>query len=137
MSGPGRDQEPPGAEEEPPGGGRFDEHGDATRRTRLANERTYLAWWRTGLTAFAVSIEAGRLVPAVAGGPQDLYSVAGVLFALIGILVIIYGRRRGREVDAAISEGRYQRADERMLSVIAGLAALGGLLLIVLILVGR
>jgi putative membrane protein len=126
-----------GQDERPPGGGRFDEDGDATRRTRLANERTYLAWWRTGLTAFAVSIGAGRLVPAVAGGPQDLYSVAGVLFALIGILVIVYGRRRGREVDAAISEGRYERADERMLSVIAGLAAVGGLLLIALILVGR
>jgi putative membrane protein len=130
MTGPGRHGEPPG-------GGRFDEHGDATRRTRLANERTYLAWWRTGLTAFAVSIGAGRLVPAVAGGPQALYSVVGVLFALIGILVIVYGRRRGREVDAAISEGRYQGADERMLAVITGLAAIGGLLLVVLILVGR
>jgi putative membrane protein len=127
----------PGSDAEPPGGGRFDEYGDATRRTRLANERTYLAWWRTGLTAFAVSIGAGRLVPAVAGGPQALYSVVGVLFAVIGILVIVYGRRRGREVDTAISEGRYQRADERMLAVITGLAAIGGLLLIVLILVGR
>ncbi|MET0972771.1 MAG: DUF202 domain-containing protein, partial [Thermoleophilaceae bacterium] len=29
---------------------------DVTRRTRLANERTYLAWLRTGLTAFAVSL---------------------------------------------------------------------------------
>jgi putative membrane protein len=124
-------------DDEPPSGGRFDEHGDATRRTRLANERTYLAWWRTGLTAFAVSIGSGRLVPAVAGGPQDLYSVVGVLFALIGILVIVYGRKRGRDVDTAISEGRYHRADERMLAVIAGLAAVGGLLLIVLILVGR
>ncbi|HEY2397351.1 MAG TPA: DUF202 domain-containing protein [Solirubrobacteraceae bacterium] len=126
-----------GREEEPPGAGRFDSAGDATRRTRLANERTYLAWWRTGLTAFAVSIGAGRLVPAVAGGPQTLYSVVGVLFALIGILVILYGRRRGREVDVSISEGRYQRADERMLALITGLAAVGGLLLIVLILVGR
>jgi uncharacterized membrane protein YidH (DUF202 family) len=26
---------------------------DASRRTRLANERTELAWWRTGLTALA------------------------------------------------------------------------------------
>jgi hypothetical protein len=59
-------------------------------------------------------------VPAVAGGPQTLY-----------------GRKRGRDVDASISEGRYQRADERMLAVITGLAAAGGLLLIVLILVGR
>jgi putative membrane protein len=126
-----------GREDQTPGGGRFDEQGDATRRTRLANERTYLAWWRTGLAAFAVSIGAGRLVPAVAGGPQTLYSVVGVLFALIGILVILYGRKRGREVDASISEGRYERADERMLAVITGLAAVGGLLLIVLILVGR
>lgn len=50
---------------DPPGGGRFDEAGDATRRTRLANERTYLAWWRTGLTGFAVSLGAGKLVPAL------------------------------------------------------------------------
>jgi putative membrane protein len=128
---------PIGLDEEPPGGGRFDEHGDATRRTRLANERTYLAWWRTGLAAFAVSIGAGRLVPAVAGGPQALYSVTGVLFAVVGILVILYGHRRGREVDTAISEGRFQRADDRVLAVLAGLAAIGGLLLIVLILVGR
>jgi putative membrane protein len=128
---------PIGRDDEPPGDGRFDEHGDATRRTRLANERTYLAWWRTGLAAFAVSIGAGRLVPAVAGGPQALYSVTGVLFAVIGILVILYGQRRAREVDAAISEGRFQRADDRVLAVLAGLAAIGGLLLIVLILIGR
>src|SRR5437870_13076633 len=35
---------------------KFDEALDATRRTRLANERTYLAWWRTGLTSLAVSL---------------------------------------------------------------------------------
>jgi inner membrane protein YidH len=121
----------------PPGGGDFDEQRDATRRTRLASERTYLAWWRTGLTAFAVSLGAGRLVPAVAGGPQALYSLVGVLFAGIGIVLIAYGRRRGREVDEAISHGRFQRADERVLSVVAGLAALGGLLLVALILIGR
>jgi putative membrane protein len=121
----------------PSGRRAFDEAQDATRRTRLANERTYLAWWRTGLAAFAVSIGAGRLVPAIAGGPQTLYSIAGILFALIGIVVILYGRKRGREVDDAISAGRYHPADDRMLSVLAGLAAVGGLLLIALILVGR
>jgi putative membrane protein len=114
-----------------------DEAGDATRRTRLAAERTYLAWWRTGLTAFAVSIGAGRLVPALAGGPQALYSVVGVLFALLGILVILYGRKRGREIDASISAGGYEPADDRMLALIAVLAAVGGALLIVLILLGR
>ena len=118
-------------------GGKFDEHRDATRRTRLANERTYLAWWRTGLTAFAVSLGAGRLVPAVAGGPQALYSAVGVLFAVLGVLVIAYGRQRGREVDDAISEGSYRRADERLLTFIAVMASIGGLMLIILIILGR
>jgi len=45
-----------------------DEARDATRRTRLANERTYLAWWRTGLTNFAVSLAAGKLVPELSSG---------------------------------------------------------------------
>ena len=29
---------------------------DASRRTRLASERTELAWWRTGLTALAFAL---------------------------------------------------------------------------------
>ena len=46
------------------------ETADATRRTRLANERTYLAWWRTGLASLAVSVGTGRLVPALTNGPS-------------------------------------------------------------------
>ena len=42
-----------------------DEDVDATRRTRLANERTYLAWWRGGLTALAVAFGIGALLPKV------------------------------------------------------------------------
>jgi len=113
------------------------EERNASRRTRLASERTYLAWWRTGLAAFAVSLGAGRLVPAIAGGPQVLYSIVGILFALLGVTLIGYGRRRGREVDVAISEGRYQRPDERVLALLALVAAVGGVLLIALILIGR
>ena len=41
--------------------------GDA-RRTSLANERTQLAWWRTGLTALAVALAVGRLVPEIGKG---------------------------------------------------------------------
>ena len=78
----------------------------------------------------------GRLVPAIAGGPQ-IYSLVGILFALLGVTLIAYGRHRGREVDAAISEGRYERADERVLAIMALVAALGGVLLVALILIGR
>ena len=110
---------------------------DATRRTHLATERTYLAWWRTGLAAFAVSLGAGRLVPAIAGGPQVLYSLVGILFALLGVILIAYGRHRGRAVEAAISEGRYEHADDRVLALVALVAAVCGVLLVALILIGR
>src|SRR5204862_3597720 len=36
---------------------------DYTRRTLLANERTYLAWWRTGITSVAAALAAARVVP--------------------------------------------------------------------------
>jgi uncharacterized membrane protein YidH (DUF202 family) len=41
---------------------------DATRRTRLAGERTYLAWWRSALAAFAVSLGVGKIVPELTSG---------------------------------------------------------------------
>ena len=76
-------------------------------------------------------------MPAIAGGPQALYSLVGVLFAVLGLILVVYGRRRAREVDEAVSAGSYRGADARVLTVTAGLASVGGLLLIALILIGR
>ena len=47
------------------------DYGDASRRTLLAVERTYLAWWRTGLTSFAVGLGAGKVVPALAAAFEE------------------------------------------------------------------
>src|SRR5438034_1320135 len=76
--------------QQPSGRRALDELGDATRRTRLANERTYLAWWRTGLTAIAVSLAAGRVVPTLAHATAWPYELAGAGFAVLGAL----GQRR-------------------------------------------
>jgi putative membrane protein len=76
---------------------RFDDAHDATRRTRLANERTYLAWWRTGLTSLAVSLAAGKVVPGLSNTHRTWpYQVIGAGFAVIGIACIGYGLRRER-----------------------------------------
>jgi putative membrane protein len=81
---------------------------DATRRTRLANERTFLAWWRSGLTAFAVAIGAGKLVPAVADDVEPWpYELLGAGFALLGVAFVAYGWARHRAVDRALADGRY------------------------------
>ena len=81
--------------------------GDA-RRTSLANERTQLAWWRTGLTALAVSLAVGRVVPDLGHGhTQWPYTLVGVGFALYGIALIGYGSVRSRTVDQADARGEF------------------------------
>ena len=81
---------------------------DATRRTRLANERTFLAWWRSGLTAFAVAIGAGKLVPAVADDVDPWpYELLGAGFAILGVAFVGYGWVRHRAVDRALAAGSY------------------------------
>jgi putative membrane protein len=81
---------------------------DATRRTRLANERTELAWWRTGLTAFAVAVAVSRIVPELADTHHRWpYVAAGVCFAVYGVAVIGYGSLRRREVERSLAEGRF------------------------------
>jgi putative membrane protein len=118
---------------EPPGGGRFDEAGDATRRTRLANERTYLAWWRTGLTAFAVSLGAGKLVPALTDQTRWPYVLVGVGFAVLGVAFVAYGYRRQWLVERAVARGEYARPDERFLAALTAIGILLGLVLLVIL----
>jgi inner membrane protein YidH len=117
----------------PPGGGRFDEAGDATRRTRLANERTYLAWWRTGLTTFAVSFGAGRLVPELSAGPNWPFEVIGVAFAVIGVVFIVYGYRRHNEVERALARGDYASLPDRAALLFAAAGGVLGLATILLV----
>ena len=113
----------------------MDETRDATRRTRLANERTFLAWWRSGLTAFAVAIGAGKLVPAVADDVEPWpYELLGVGFGLLGVAFVLYGWVRQRAVDRALATGGYAAPSGAAVAgfTAAGLALGVGVLLVVL-----
>ena len=124
----------PASEPQPPGGGRFDEAGDATRRTRLANERTYLAWWRTGLTAFAVSVGSGKLVPALASGETWPYTAIGIGFAIMGVFCSSYAFWRYREVDRAINRGEFAHPGDHLVAILSAVGAALGVLLVVVLL---
>ena len=87
---------------------------DATRRTRLANERTYLAWWRTGLTCLAVSVGVGRIVPGVSNVTSWPYQVIGVGYGLFGIAFMVLAHLRVRTVERAVDRGDFARMDERV-----------------------
>lgn len=109
---------------------------DASRRTYLANERTQLAWWRTGLTAVAVALAVGKVVPDL-GDTQTRwpYAAVGVGFAIYGVAIIAYGSWRARAADASLRAGRLELADNRFMGPLAfagiGLAALTAVLLII------
>jgi putative membrane protein len=107
-----------------------------TRRTSLANERTQLAWWRTGLTALAVALAVGRLVPEIGKGhTQWPYTVVGVGFALYGIALIGYGSIRSRAVDRADARGEFAPPSHLTFTALAitgmALGLLTGLLVVV------
>jgi putative membrane protein len=107
--------------------------GDA-RRTSLANERTQLAWWRTGLTALAVALAVGRLVPAIGSNhTQWPYTVVGVGFALYGIALIGYGSIRSRAVDEASQRGEFSPPPFLTLSMLGLIGMALGLLVALLV----
>ena len=98
---------------------------DAGRRTRLANERTYLAWWRTGLTSLAVCVGLGRIVPSVTDVTRWPYQVVGAGYGIVGVFFMIVAHYRMRSVERAVDAGGFARLDWRlgrlMLVVGAGL----------------
>jgi putative membrane protein len=108
---------------------------DALRRTRLANERTYLAWWRSGLTALAVSFGAGRIVPELSGGASWPYAVIGAGFGVLGLAFILFALIRQRRVEEALESGRYAAFDDRaaLVFTVAGLLLGVGTILIVVL----
>ncbi len=112
-----------------------DPTGDGTRRTYLANERTYLAWWRSGLGALAAGVGVGRVVPSLTHETRWPYAVLGAGYALIGIVAIIYGFLRQRAVRNAVRHGRFEYPDDTVLVSLTVAGVILGVLLFVLVVV--
>jgi inner membrane protein YidH len=95
---------------------------DAIRRTRLAAERTELAWWRTALTSIAVAVGVGRVVPELSGTSTEWpYVIVGIGWALYSVGLFTYGSIRSRRVEAALDSGRMipsSRTETRWLMVL-------------------
>ena len=115
--------------------GSQNETGDALRRTRLANERTYLAWWRTGLAAFAVCLGAGKLIPELTTGAAWPFELIGTAFGVVGIALVAYAYVRQKQVEDAIARGGYAGFDPRASLVFAavGVVLWVGTILLVLV----
>jgi uncharacterized membrane protein YidH (DUF202 family) len=104
-------------------------------RTRLANERTQLAWWRTGFAAIAVALATGRLLPELAHSKNQWpYTLVGVGFALFGIAVIALGTQRAREVDRVTGGSRATHPTDVVLLWLTAIAIVLGCAAVAIIL---
>jgi putative membrane protein len=106
---------------------------DATRRTRLANERTYLAWLRTAFTALAVAIGVGRIVPGVTGATRWPFEVIGAGFALLAVAVIVYGVLRFVRVERALDAGLFAPLGASAAIALAAAAAVLGVVTLAIV----
>lgn len=108
---------------------------DATRRTRLANERTYLAWLRSALTALAVAVGAGKIVPGVTDVTHWPFELLGAGFAVLAVVFIVGGARRFVRVEAALETGEFAPLTVRDAKLLSWIAAALGVATLVLVFV--
>jgi inner membrane protein YidH len=85
---------------------------DVTRRTRLAAERTWLAWWRSGIAAATAAVAVGGVVPELVDGGRTAYAVLGAGYAALAVAMFTAGAVRRRQVDRALERGEYERVSD-------------------------
>lgn len=92
---------------------------DIDIRFLLANERTLLAWVRTGLTLIA----GGVAVAFIASDGGSLSTIAGLGAIGFGGVLAIVGYLRYRAADAAIRAGELPATGFSSILVVAGVIA--------------
>ena len=97
------------------------------RRTSLAAERTWLAWWRTALAASAGALGVGRLAPELLDVAPWPYIVLGTCYGLLAVALLLAGAARVREVERVHQEGGHAPLRFRTVALFTG----GGIVLAV------
>ncbi|MBD2249979.1 MAG: YidH family protein [Trichormus sp.] len=98
-------------------------------RDHLANERTYLAWMRSGiaLMGFGVLIVRLRIIrPPLAPQPPGSGWKLGLAFALVGVLTVLLSTQHYFAVRRDIDEDTYQPPDRWILLASIAVLILGG-----------
>ena len=94
-----------------------------------------LAWWRSGLAAFAVAIGVGRLLPALLDEDgRGQFVVLGVAYALLGLSLVLVGSLRERAQARALAEGGFAPLPRAVVAALTAYLALLAVATITLVL---
>jgi putative membrane protein len=101
---------------------------DQERRTSMAAERTWLAWWRTALGATAGALAVGRFAPKLLDVAPWPYILLGCGYAALAVGLAIVGAQRQRQLENALRTGGHSPLSFRVVA----LFTIGGVALAVL-----
>jgi putative membrane protein len=116
--------------EEGSGGGT----GGTEAREHLANERTLLAWVRTGVSLISFGLVVERIGAQV--GPAGASGIFGVALAVLGCLTLVMGTIQFLRSRRGISTGDFVPAAAAYLVIVAGSLALAGTFIVYVLLNG-
>ena len=87
---------------------------EASRRTYFAQERTLLAWWRTGLATAAIAIALGGLLPKVSSVPRERLVGLALGYGVLALIFIIGGTLRERSSHAALGRNEFAEISTKL-----------------------
>ena len=100
---------------------------DVWQRTSMAAERTWLAWWRTALTATAGALAVGRFAPELLDVAPWPYVLLGCGYAVLALALLVCGALRQRELERSILDGVHAPLPFRLVAAFT----IGGVLLVI------
>jgi uncharacterized membrane protein YidH (DUF202 family) len=86
--------------------------GPASRRTQFAEERTLLAWWRTGIAAAAVALAVGGLLPRLGDLPKTRFLALAAGYGVLSLFFVIGGTIRGHLSRQALAHQSFSAVSE-------------------------
>ena len=107
---------------------------DQMRRSSMAAERTWLAWWRSGLAATVGALAVGRFAPDLLDVTAWPYVVIGCGYAALAIGLLVMGAKRQRDLEASLYGDEHRPISFRLVAVFTAggvLVALASVVLVV------
>ncbi len=106
--------------------------GRTEAREHLANERTLLAWIRTGVSLISFGLVVERIGAQI--GPVGTSGAFGVALAVLGCLALVMGTVQFLRSRRGIATGDFVPAVAAYMVVVAGSLALAGVFIIYVLL---